>query len=113
MITSHITFAPTSTSSQTFTKFLERLRLKDKERTIWVDAIYINQEDLSERAIQVLLMREIYANARQVLIWLGEEEDCDEHAFEYLDRISTRLHELEDSLEEDRVDAEGDIHEWQ
>jgi hypothetical protein len=48
-------------------------------------------------------MREIYANARQVLIWLGGEDDCDEHAFEYLDRISTLLHELEDSLEEDRV----------
>jgi hypothetical protein len=31
-------------------KALERLRLKDKERTIWVDAICINQEDLSERA---------------------------------------------------------------
>jgi hypothetical protein len=49
-------------------KALERLRLKDKQRTIWVDAICINQEDLRERASQVLLMREIYANARQVLI---------------------------------------------
>ena len=29
---------------------------------------------------------------------------CDEHTFEYLDRISTRLHELEDTLEEDRVE---------
>jgi Heterokaryon incompatibility protein (HET) len=49
-------------------------------------------------------MREIYANARQVLIWLGEKEDCDDHPFEYLDRIPTRLHELEDTLEKDSVE---------
>lgn len=86
-------------------KVLERLRLKDKERTIWIDAICIDQENLSERASQVLLMREIYANARQVLIWLGEKQDGDEHAFEYLDRICTRLHEVEDNLEEERVNT--------
>jgi hypothetical protein len=52
----------------------------------------------------VLLMREIYANTRQILTWIGEKEDCNEHAFEYLDRISTLLHKLEDTFEEDRVE---------
>jgi hypothetical protein len=41
---------------------------------IWIDAICINQEDNIERAIQVPLMGSIYANARQVIIWLGRDE---------------------------------------
>jgi hypothetical protein len=41
-------------------------------RTIWIDAICINQQDISERTQQVQFMRCIYENAEQVLIWLGE-----------------------------------------
>jgi heterokaryon incompatibility protein (HET) len=41
---------------------------------LWVDAICINQGDLVERAEQVKLMGDIYRNAEDVLVWLGEEE---------------------------------------
>jgi len=44
-----------------------------EERTMWIDAICINQEDLREKNYQVLRMRSIYLNARAVVIWLGEE----------------------------------------
>ncbi|KAB8298564.1 hypothetical protein EYC80_000743 [Monilinia laxa] len=38
---------------------------------LWVDAIFINQDDLDEREMQVKLMRDIYATAWQVVIALG------------------------------------------
>lgn len=38
---------------------------------IWIDAVCINQEDLAERSQQVQLMRRIYSEAEEVLVWLG------------------------------------------
>ncbi|KAH6674395.1 heterokaryon incompatibility protein-domain-containing protein, partial [Halenospora varia] len=51
---------------------LRRLRLSGKQRTIWIDAVCINQNDIQERQDQVSLMRQIYEQAEQVVIWLGE-----------------------------------------
>ncbi|KAI5464360.1 heterokaryon incompatibility protein-domain-containing protein [Mariannaea sp. PMI_226] len=53
------------------------LRLADKPRYVWADAICINQEDTTERGQQVGLMRKIYKRAATVQIWLGKE-DMDE-----------------------------------
>lgn len=50
---------------------LRHLRLPSRPRTLWIDSICINQDDLSERAEQVQLMGEIYACARRVVVWLG------------------------------------------
>ncbi|KAK3987685.1 heterokaryon incompatibility protein 6,OR allele [Cladorrhinum sp. PSN332] len=50
---------------------LLRLRLPDRSRLLWVDAICINQNDIQERNEQVSLMRSIYQRAGCVLIWLG------------------------------------------
>lgn len=47
-------------------------RFRDAVRTIWVDAICINQNDAQERGHQVTLMSAIYMTARQVVVWLGE-----------------------------------------
>lgn len=55
-------------------KALRRLRLPDRERVIWADAICINQEDIHERECQVLLMQAIYNQASKVLVWLGDDE---------------------------------------
>lgn len=51
---------------------LRRLRHPSEPRTIWIDAICINQTDLQERSEQVAIMGEIYASARSVNVWLGE-----------------------------------------
>ncbi|KAK4896107.1 hypothetical protein LTR27_005964 [Elasticomyces elasticus] len=40
-------------------------------RTIWVDAVCINQLDFAERGSQVALMRDIYSSADRVNVWLG------------------------------------------
>lgn len=47
------------------------LRLADRPRRLWIDAICINQDDYEERSSQVLLMRQIYRYASRVVIWLG------------------------------------------
>ncbi len=51
---------------------LRRLRRANEVRTVWVDAICINQADQSEKEGQLPLMREIYEQAEQVCVWLGE-----------------------------------------
>jgi hypothetical protein len=42
---------------------------------LWIDAIYINQEDISERDQQVRRMKSIYEHAKHVIIWLGDLND--------------------------------------
>lgn len=60
---------------------LRNFRLKHESRTLWVDAVCINQEDGIEKSLQVRKMGEIFRKAKQVLCWLGEDneqkaEDC-------------------------------------
>jgi hypothetical protein len=43
----------------------------EKPRTLWIDAICINQSDLAERSRQVRFMPLIYERAQMVLVWLG------------------------------------------
>ncbi|KAK3319498.1 heterokaryon incompatibility protein-domain-containing protein [Cercophora scortea] len=50
---------------------LRHLRYPDRERTLWIDAISINQGDDSEREQQVWRMTDIYRSAYRVVIWLG------------------------------------------
>ncbi|CZR69630.1 uncharacterized protein PAC_19530 [Phialocephala subalpina] len=67
------------------------LRLEDKPRTLWIDAICINQADIAERNAQISKMRAIYQFAKQVVVWLGPETDSSRKAFEYLNRNGTKL----------------------
>jgi len=50
---------------------LAHLRYPDESRVFWIDAICINQQDISERNAQVGRMSQIYRLARQVVVWLG------------------------------------------
>ena len=38
---------------------------------LWIDAICVNQEDVTERNHQVKLMRDVYSSAEHVFAWLG------------------------------------------
>ena len=61
----------------------EALRaLRDLEETFsgmcyWVDSLCIDQENIEERNEQVKRMKEIYSQARAVIVWLGQEEEMD------------------------------------
>lgn len=58
---------------------LRRLREGRISRTLWIDAICINQEDVDERNAQVTLMHNIYSQAKQVIIFLGEPNPPPKH----------------------------------
>ena len=54
---------------------LRRMRLQDRPRALWLDAICINQADVAERSRQVSMMHKIYAGGVRNLIYLGEDDD--------------------------------------
>lgn len=53
--------------------FLTRLRDPTESRTIWLDAVCIDQNNITERSAQVSLMRKIYQSCRHCLVWLGQD----------------------------------------
>ncbi|KAF5594051.1 heterokaryon incompatibility protein [Fusarium subglutinans] len=56
---------------------LRKIRHQSNNQILWADSICINQQDLDERAAQVLRMRDIYKHAQRVIAWLGL---ADEHS---------------------------------
>ena len=77
---------------------LRRLRFWDSLRTLWIDSICINQQDLAERAQQVKIMGEVYSHASQTLVWLGDSGIS----------LSDREREREDGREDWQV-IEGEL----
>ena len=76
---------------------LFHLRSEGLSGLIWVDAICIKQDDLTERASQVQLMGKIYLAAEEVLVWLGpSRQEFDD----LLWAVFTLLPKLEDFLEQ-------------
>jgi len=59
---------------------LSHLRDRFMERTIWIDAICINQKDHDEKGRQVQSMAKIFAKASRVIVWLGEAADDSDQA---------------------------------
>ena len=53
---------------------LQYLRANGEERVLWVDALCINQRNLSERGAQVAMMRQIFAKSTNTVIWVGESD---------------------------------------
>ncbi|KAH8760741.1 heterokaryon incompatibility protein-domain-containing protein [Hyaloscypha finlandica] len=59
--------------TQSCWNLLQRLWLKERgARSVWVDAICINQEDLEERSTQVGMMALTYTRCSRVFAYLGE-----------------------------------------
>lgn len=52
---------------------VRRMRLPDRPRTLWIDAICINQPSNEERSQQASLMSDIYHVVHRNLIYLGED----------------------------------------
>ncbi|KAF5672652.1 heterokaryon incompatibility het-6 [Fusarium circinatum] len=63
---------------------LIHLRSPDTVRTLWVDALCINQSVHGERNQQVRIMGDIYKSARQVVVWLGDAADDSHLVFQHL-----------------------------
>jgi hypothetical protein len=67
-------------------KALKRLRSEEIDLWFWIDAICINQTDNVEKSHQLPKMLDIYSNAWNVCIWIGEHDE-DEVAIHPLDFI--------------------------
>ncbi|KAF2264433.1 HET-domain-containing protein [Lojkania enalia] len=52
---------------------LRHLRGERISRTLWIDAVCINQADIEERGYQVSLMKDIFQLSQRTVVWLGEE----------------------------------------
>ena len=58
-----------------------------RSRTLWVDAICINQTDAEEKSRQVTIMPSIFSAAFRVVAWLGASTASSELAMERLARL--------------------------
>lgn len=84
-------------------------RSRDKEVILWVDAVCINQEDVTEKGNQVKIMATIYRYAKNTRVWIGSavgDSDnivqrlahigrtvIDRGAYEPFTRMATLLHQ--------------------
>jgi hypothetical protein len=53
---------------------LERLRTREEDRIVWIDALCIRQDSEAEKSEQVRRMDRIYREAKQVVVWLGTDK---------------------------------------
>ena len=86
---------------------LRRLRLKDRVRYLWVDAVCINQDDTTEKSQQVAMMGLIYKTARQVICWLGQSDESVGGAIETLKQLaaSASAFDITEASYSDSTDA--------
>ena len=85
--------------SQNLYETLKYLRKSDQERSVWIDAICIRQEDEEEKTQQVRIMKEIYKRAAHVVIWLGQEAPEDKVAFDLLYRFEEAWDKFGENLD--------------
>lgn len=65
---------------------LQHLRHPSENRTLWIDALCINQNDIEERSSQVNKMGSIYSSAKNVVLWLGRKDAEIDAGFDLLEK---------------------------
>ena len=72
---------------------LKYLRYSDKPRTLWIDALCINQHDLAERSVEVKRMGRIFKLASRVVVWLGNAaiDGSSQHALKLLNYLGQQV----------------------
>lgn len=79
--------------TKTLEEALDHLRSESNSRTLWVDAVCINQRDALEKSHQVSRMPEIFANATKVIAWVGPESKDSGVAIDALEETNERVPE--------------------
>jgi hypothetical protein len=90
---------------------LRRLRGRTRKRYLWVDAICINQTDISERKNQVMKMKMIYERSIQALVWLGEEAEGSGAAMDLIDKMTDA--DTPDEWIRTSLERAEDLWQWQ
>ncbi|KAL9608289.1 MAG: hypothetical protein Q9167_006872 [Letrouitia subvulpina] len=87
--------APRLLISTSVRDMLRRFRHPTEVQVLWIDALCVNQEDLDERAAQIMTMQRIYHEAERVLFWLGEEGDESGPALRLMRQLQKITHDVE------------------
>lgn len=92
---------------------LVHIQEDDRAVTLWVDTICIDQENKEEKSQQVQMMRDIYATAQSVLVWLGVADHDSDIAMDLLKNIGekaidARILDLRGNDLENLSNPEGD-----
>ncbi|KAI8716315.1 HET domain-containing protein [Fusarium sp. LHS14.1] len=85
------TYQSTLTVGQNLFIALQHLRRADKPRTMWIDAVCINQQDIAERSSQVRNMGNVYRLASRVVVWLGEAENDSDFIMSLVQDVGARM----------------------
>lgn len=70
---------------------LQHLRSTTATRTLWIDAICVNQEDIEERNTQVKRMTALYTLAHRVVVWLGPGSPSSSLAMSTLEYLGEQI----------------------
>lgn len=70
---------------------LKNLRLVDTPRTMWIDALCIDQQNNEEKSREVQRMNSIYLLARRVVVWLGPASDDSDRTVTMMERVGDML----------------------
>ena len=80
--------------SRELSQALRRFRFASEVRAIWVDQICINQQDKIEKTAQVRRMGATYSEARETLVWLGEEDEETAVVYQLIADLKQQIKEL-------------------
>jgi hypothetical protein len=69
---------------------LRQLRLPNRPRRLWVDAVCINQMDDNEKGHQVTLMTQIFSATTRAVGWLGEGNAETEAAIDIIKELASK-----------------------
>lgn len=77
---------------------IRRMRDSHSTRTLWIDAICINQDDIGEKGHQVSIMGDVYAQSTCNLVWLGESDESTASAIRSFAAIYREILSMTDNL---------------
>lgn len=78
---------------------LRYFRDRYNEKTLWVDAVCINQKDNVEKGPQVQMMGQIYSKAARVMVWLGPAADGSDELLERMAQGIAEEHISDEALQ--------------
>ena len=74
---------------------LHQFRHETKSRKLWIDAVCIDQKNIAERNAHLSRMRDIYAQASHVEVWLGKADDTDHRALSLIQQVGQLISDPE------------------